>query len=447
MLSKRISVLLPTLLVCICALFLCACGEQERQAPDLSRSNIVVVNRTITVNGFEEALYSKDGGATWQEENVFSELVYGSTYSVCVKYKETDDFKESPASNVVEVQIIKTPAETPVLRSDNFIVNGNRVEIVGFENAQYSADNGETWSTSNIFANLNFGQSYNFKVRIMETADTGASAVSRAYTVAIDKTTQDAPLLLSERVVMNENVMNIIVNNYGGNVLYSKDGGLTSQTSNVFTNLTSGSTYAICIKYAETDTAQESPWSNVVYRTFDKQTQATPMLTYANFVQDGKNLTITGFEDKSAIFSIDNGENWSEVGANVFENLTIGQTYIVRVQFTDTATHNASEISAAYMFTMQKIAQTAPIITIDNIEQNGQIVTINGFENAEYSLDGVKWQDSNVFENLNYDATYKFYVRYKGNDEYLPSAEANVSYKIIEPEVTEPTDPEAEQTE
>ena len=79
--------------------------------------------------------------------------------------------------------------------------------------------------------------------------------------------------------------------------------------------------------------------------------------------------------------------------------------------------------------------------------QNGQIVTINGFENAEYSLDGVKWQDSNVFENLNYDATYKFYVRYKGNDEYLPSAEANVSYKIIEPEVTEPTDPEAEQTE
>ena len=134
MLSKRISVLLPTLLVCLCALLLCACGEQERQAPDLSRSNIVVTNRTITVNGFEGALYSKDSGATWQEENVFSELVYGSTYGICVKYAETDDFKESPASEVVEIQIIKTPAATPILRSENFVVNGNRVEIVGFNN-------------------------------------------------------------------------------------------------------------------------------------------------------------------------------------------------------------------------------------------------------------------------------------------------------------------------
>ena len=447
MLSKRISVLLPTLLVCLCALLLCACGEQERQAPDLSRSNIVVTNRTITVNGFEGALYSKDSGATWQEENVFSELVYGSTYGICVKYAETDDFKESPASEVVEIQIIKTPAATPILRSENFVVKGNRVEIVGFENAQYSADNGETWSTSNIFANLNFGQSYNFTVRIMETADTGASAVSRAYTITIDKATQDAPLLLSERVIMNENVRNIIVNNYGGNVLYSKDGGVTSQTSNVFTNLTPGATYAICIKYAATDTAQESPWSNIVYRTFDKLIQATPMLLPSNFVQNEKSLTITGFEGKSAIFSIDNGESWSEVDANVFENLTIGATYTVRVKLTETATHYASEISAAYNFTMQKLTQTTPVITAENIEQNGQSVTINGFENAEYSLDGVKWQDANVFENLNYNNTYKFYVRYKGNNEYLPSAEASISYQLVEQTTTEPTEPETEQAQ
>ncbi len=434
MISKRISVFLPTLLIAFCALFLCACGEQEREAPDLTRSNIVVVDRTITINGFEDALYSKDSGATWQEENVFAELTYDSTYGICVKYPRTREYLESPMSNVIDIQIVKAPATTPVILSSNVIVSGNKVEITGFTNAQYSADDGKTWSNNNVFSNLLPGHTYSFRVRIMETENTAASAISRAYNVTIEKAEQDAPLLDGDNVALNQSVLNIVVNGYeNANLLYSCDGGQTSQASRVFSNLTPGQTYAICIKYPETDTQKESPWSNIIYRTFDKISQITPVLSPSNLVQEDHSLRIVGFEDNNASFSIDGGLTWSEAGENVFTNLVVGQSYQVRVRFLETATHYASSESAIYTFTMQKIPQTAPVLTLKNIEQDGTTVTITGFENAEYSLDGADngWSDNNVFTNLTYDQTYKFFVRFKASTDYIASPASSIEYKII----------------
>ncbi len=432
MISKRISVFLPALLIAFCALFLCACGEQERAAPDLTRSNIVVVDRTITVNGFEDALYSKDRGATWQEENIFVDLTYDSTYGICVKYPRTREYLESPVSQVVEIQVVKTPAATPVILSSNVIVSGNKVEIIGFSNAQYSADNGVTWSDNNVFSNLSPGQTYSFRVRILETADTAASAISRPYNVTIDKMEQDAPFLDSDRVAINQSVLNIVVNGYDNiNLLYSCDGGKTSQTSRVFSNLTPGKTYAICIKYPETASQQESPWSNIVYRTFDKLSQLTPVLSASNFVQEDHSLRIVGFEDSSAVFSIDGGDSWSDVDENVFDDLVVGQSYEVCVKLVETDTHYASNVSMIYTFTMQKISQAAPALTLDNISQNGTTVTITGLENAEYSLDGALWRDANVFDSLNYDQTYKFYVRYKGSADYNASPASSIEYEVV----------------
>ena len=50
---------------------------------------------------------------------------------------------------------------------------------------------------------------------------------------------------------------------------------------------------------------------------------------------------------------------------------------------------------------------------------------------AEYSLDGKNYQESNMFTGLEADTEYTVYVRYKGNNSYVPSKPVSVTTKTL----------------
>jgi len=85
-------------------------------APTVAESSITKTNTTITVNGFKnntakslEYEYSKDGGTTWQDSNVFTGLTGGQQYSVAVRVKGTDARIASEASTAVSITTDANP--------------------------------------------------------------------------------------------------------------------------------------------------------------------------------------------------------------------------------------------------------------------------------------------------------------------------------------------------
>lgn len=425
---SKISMFLPALVLCCCAFFLSACGDNrlEREAPSMSMANIIVVDRTVTIDGFSNAMYSKDRGLNWQEENVFADLVYDKTYSFCVKIKADDTYKESPISNIVEKKISKPRASKPVLKSNNFVVEGNKLIIQGFTNAMYSNDNGATWQDGNIFANLTNAQTYAIRVKYKETETNAQSEPSDAYMFTMPKNQQDAPLLGENSVIFSQANKTIRINGFSNLVEYSIDGGQTAQDSNIFVNLVAGSTYKVCVRYKESNTSYKSEWSNIITITFDKDTQVKPMLSSSNIVQNGFDLQVTGFEDKTARYSIDGGTTWQE--SNIFEDLTIGTEYLVTIQLLETSSLYGTEKADNFAYTMQKIARQTPVLTQANVTQNEFSLTISGFENedAVYSIDnGANWQAENTFNDLSVTGIYTIVVKLNETSTHLASEISN----------------------
>lgn len=83
-----------------------------------------------------------------------------------------------------------------------------------------------------------------------------------------------------------------------------------------------------------------------------------------------------------------------------------------------------------------------PIVKLENqeipsdpiLEEKSQnYIILKKFDGYEYSIDGILWQESNAFENLNSDTEYTFYQRI-AEDTYAPSVISNkVTVKTLAP--------------
>lgn len=259
----------PVIAFCsVCAF--AGCGGQdsrlEREAPTLTRSDILISGQSITINGFDDVYYSSDGGKNWVDENIFNSLDFNKTYNFCIMYPATTKFLASKSSNIIAVSLAKTPETTPIIKDENVVVNGNSVAIVGFDNASYSADDGETWTNFNVFNDLINGKTYKFRVKINGTATTSQSEPSRPRFVTIEKLERAAPLLTASNISVDNLKAQIVIYDFQ-DAIYSIDGGLTFQESNVFEGLSTGKTYKIAVKYVANEMYNESDWSNVIYRS------------------------------------------------------------------------------------------------------------------------------------------------------------------------------------
>ena len=136
-----------------------------------------------------------------------------------------------------------------------------------------------------------------------------------------------------------------------------------------------------------------------------------PVLKYcgANYIELE---FVEGYE-----YSID-GVNWQK--SNVFKNLVSGERNAFYQRIADGVYNPSASSEALYVTTLSKVS--APIIS-GVLNNTVTLQYVNGYE---YSIDGVNWQESNVFTNVGYDTILSFYQRKKADSLYgeTPASDA-----------------------
>ena len=114
------------------------------------------------------------------------------------------------------------------------------------------------------------------------------------------------------------------------------------------------------------------------------------------------------------------GINWQI--SNTFENLTADKTHTFYQRVKETETVLESEESEALSVKLKKMqsSPSAPLV----LSFTDTTVSLLFMDGCEYSIDGINWQASNVFTNLNPGTKYSFYQRYAETDIYEASEQS-----------------------
>ena len=179
------------------------------------------------------------------------------------------------------------------------------------------------------------------------------------------------------------------------------------------------------------------------------------------------NVVIRGGSIKSPVISLENKPALNDKGEQLYPITIMNESGLNEIsidgaQFTKDGNHisNNIEDSAFYLYLTEedhkvKIGDKEFVAVWDNDSkqfiqkdyplspQDIQIekvykdrIVIKSIEEsvygkAEYSLDGKNYQESNMFTGLEADAEYTVYVRYKGNNSYVPSKPVSVTTKTL----------------
>ncbi len=198
---------------------------------------------TLTASGGTTPyVYSIDGGTTFQSSNVFSNLTIG-TYVMAVK--DANNCVSNSQSTTI-TQPTAVTFSTAQVNVPCFGGNNGSITVTasgGTNPYQYSKDGGINYQSSNTFLNLIAG-SYSIKVKDVN------NCLSAIQVITITQPTEITFLTNQINVTcFGGNSGSITVTASGGtpSYQYSKDGGATFQTSNIFSNLIAG-TYVIKVK-------------------------------------------------------------------------------------------------------------------------------------------------------------------------------------------------------
>lgn len=248
---------------------------------------------------------------------------------------------------------------------------------------QYSLD-GISYQSASFFANLSSG-SYNIRVRDANGC------------IALVSTTVNYPITSNLTIVkMIDCTSDGTLTAYaiGGQppYVYSINGGAYSPT-NVYNNLPAG-TYIVTVKDATNTISYTNTIALAPPVPVDFVATNTPVLCYGGTAS----LTITTLAGQAPYqYAINGGANTS---SNVFTNLASGN-YTIKV------TDAAGCVKILPYTITEPIALTA---TSSTFGQNIVITTNGGMTPYLYSLDGINFQESNVFLDV-VDGTYPVVIK------------------------------------
>ena len=111
----------------------------------------------------------------------------------------------------------------------------------------------------------------------------------------------------------------------------------------------------------------------------------------------------------------------------MFNNLSVNKDYSFYIRVAATDNVLASDASAALTVRINKAATPSAPTLKSKTESS---VTLNPVSGCEYSMDKVNWQTSNVFNNLESDRDYTFYVRVAATTDVFASDIASITVHL-----------------
>ena len=366
-------------------------------------ANLTATNSAISGS----ATYSWSSGVTATGTNT-------ATASPVVTTTYTVTGTSSGCSSSSTVTVIVKPKPLFTYSSANVLCRGNNTgsititATVGTLPFQYSDNGGSIYQNSNVFSGLNVG---NFLLVLKDSN----SCVTSSQTVTI---TQPASLpsftyTSTNALCIGSSNGSITVTATGGTgtFLYSKDGGVTYQTSNIFNGLFAG-TYQIVVKDANNCV---TPAQTVTIT----QPASLPSFTYTsvNILCNGANtgsitVTATGGTGTKQ-YSKDGGVTYQT--SNIFNGLFAG-TYQIVVKDANNCAAPAQTVFITETATLLSFTYTSSNLFCNGV--NTGIITATaagGTLPYQYSINGYyNYQSSPSFSNLT-TGTYYLIVKDTNN--------------------------------
>ena len=305
----------------------------------------------VAINGLE---YSKDG-VTWQDSNVFTNLLPDTTYTFYQRVKTSAVALESEKSGGLIVNLKAAQATTPAAPIISSFTD-TTVTLIPIADGEYSI-NGIEWQKNNIIEGLLPGTNYTLYQRYAENDTYEASNISVGTSITTDKAKQ---VLIPNVPIVQSNTANSITLTPVEGCEYSKN-GTTWQASNVFSGLVCGTEYTFYQRYKETATNYAGKSSAALVTKTDKGIQTAPSSpTLLTKTHNSVTLTaISGYE-----YSRD-GINWQI--SNVFTGLNAETNYMFYQRKAENERYYVSESSACLIVRTNEV----PLYTPGDINDSG----------------------------------------------------------------------------
>lgn len=348
-------------------------------------SNLGKITITTLADG-----YSFDGGTTWQSSNVLGNLTSGS-YIIKIKNNQ------GCTSPNVYVYLNNFEYSYP-----NFIIDEAGCDkyatltITTFADS-YSFDDGITWSTTNTLSNLNGGTSVRIKIR------RGTNCFSYTNYVTIYSYFRPLPTVANYSTLIcdtlnngNENINLSTYNSFlvtnSSSYTFSYYNTLNGATDQNFSQLINNfSNYNLDVLQRTIYVRITDNYGCASVANLDFTLIKTPEIQLLDkyILCEKSTVTIT----ENTLFD---SYNWS-TGST--DNTTVIST---PGNYTLTVTENHGSVVCSTTKTFAVVLSnpaTFQDFQIEDWTMQDNIVTINvtGLGNYEYSLDGINYQDSNIF--------------------------------------------------
>jgi gliding motility-associated-like protein len=315
----------------------------------------------------------------------------------------------------------------------------------GYGTYEYSKDGGTTWQSSPTFSGLAPGPGYNVQIR--DAAHTGCVLdIDGSGNTPI---TEPTILAATSLTIVNASTVggtdgSITVNSPSGgsgSYEYSKDGGVTWQSSNIFTGLQGGATYNVFIRDAnhtgcmiDLDGSSDTPIAQPPAPVSGTITATNPTCFG---VSDGT-ITVTSPAGGYGTYeySKDGGTTWQTSGS--FTGLADG-TYNIQIRDAAYPT-DVADLDGSTNTPITQPSVLSGSITSTRVTSNGAsdgTITISspqgGNGTYQYSIDGgTTWQPSGSFTSLP-AATYNVEIRDGANIGCIIDLDGSVDTPIIQP--------------
>lgn len=355
--------------------------------------------------------YSFDGGTTWQTSNVFSNLTAGS-YVIKIK-----DSQGCTSSNVY-VYLEDLESSYPQYTIDEAGCNKYATLTITSPADYYSFDGGITWTTNNVLSNLNGGSSFQIKIKRGLTCESYSNYVYIYSTFLPLPAASDFATIICDN--LNDGSETVNLTNYDTNLIASS----TNYTFTYYNTLTgaenqdgadqinSAGSYNLNATYKTiyVRVTDSNGCGSVV--TLDLTLLASPIITLADqyYLCQNSVLAINGTAGFDTYL-------WSD--GSTAHSIVITQADVYTLTVTkDHATPFGiitCSTTKAFTVTLSNPATILPFETHDWTVDNN-IITVNiastSLGDYEYSLNGIDYQDSNVFYDLG-NGEYTVYVKDK----------------------------------